>query len=179
MRAAIDDIVPKVAFVGRIDLVAIADRFDVLLAVPLSSGSNETCPTALASMGLSPALANSQLCAARALLRQNPHAAGLLAASTTLQVLLATDEPSQEGGDSAVALIGDLRQCAGHIAQRVSEQAPPSVPESRPLIDGTATRTRTLKKAVSDLDELLDEIDEVLETDAEAFVKSYVQKGGQ
>jgi prokaryotic ubiquitin-like protein Pup len=31
----------------------------------------------------------------------------------------------------------------------------------------------------ADLDDLLDEIDEVLETNAEEFVKSYVQKGGQ
>jgi ubiquitin-like protein Pup len=31
----------------------------------------------------------------------------------------------------------------------------------------------------SDLDDLLDEIDQVLETNAEEFVKSYVQKGGQ
>ena len=30
-----------------------------------------------------------------------------------------------------------------------------------------------------ELDDLLDEIDEVLETNAEDFVKSYVQKGGQ
>ena len=30
-----------------------------------------------------------------------------------------------------------------------------------------------------DLDDILDEIDEVLETNAEEFVKSYVQKGGQ
>ncbi len=31
----------------------------------------------------------------------------------------------------------------------------------------------------SDVDELLDEIDEVLEENAEEFVKNYVQKGGQ
>ncbi len=31
----------------------------------------------------------------------------------------------------------------------------------------------------SQLDDLLDEIDEVLESNAEEFVKSYVQKGGQ
>ena len=31
----------------------------------------------------------------------------------------------------------------------------------------------------SDLDELIDEIDQVLESNAEEFVKSYVQKGGQ
>lgn len=34
-------------------------------------------------------------------------------------------------------------------------------------------------KLKSDLDDLLDEIDEVLETNAEDFVKSYIQKGGQ
>lgn len=31
----------------------------------------------------------------------------------------------------------------------------------------------------ADLDDLLDEIDEVLESNAEDFVKSYVQKGGE
>ncbi|HVR33739.1 MAG TPA: ubiquitin-like protein Pup [Acidimicrobiia bacterium] len=32
---------------------------------------------------------------------------------------------------------------------------------------------------VADIDELLDEIDSVLEENAEEFVKNYVQKGGQ
>lgn len=32
---------------------------------------------------------------------------------------------------------------------------------------------------VSELDDLLNEIDEVLESNAEEFVKNYVQKGGQ
>lgn len=31
----------------------------------------------------------------------------------------------------------------------------------------------------AELDDLLDEIDEVLETNAEDFVKNYIQKGGQ
>ncbi len=35
------------------------------------------------------------------------------------------------------------------------------------------------EKIKAELDELLDEIDEVLETNAEEFVKSYIQKGGQ
>jgi len=35
------------------------------------------------------------------------------------------------------------------------------------------------EKLKADLDDLLDEIDDVLETNAEDFVKSYVQKGGQ
>ncbi len=35
------------------------------------------------------------------------------------------------------------------------------------------------EKLKSDLDDLLDEIDEVLEANAEDFVKSYIQKGGE
>jgi ubiquitin-like protein Pup len=35
------------------------------------------------------------------------------------------------------------------------------------------------EKLKAELDELLDEIDEVLEDNAEEFVRSYVQKGGQ
>jgi ubiquitin-like protein Pup len=35
------------------------------------------------------------------------------------------------------------------------------------------------EKIKAELDDLLDEIDEVLETNAEDFVKSYVQKGGE
>lgn len=34
-------------------------------------------------------------------------------------------------------------------------------------------------KLTDDVDALLDEIDDVLEEDAEAFVRSYVQKGGE
>ena len=34
-------------------------------------------------------------------------------------------------------------------------------------------------KIKAELDELLDEIDDVLETNAEDFVKSFIQKGGQ
>ncbi len=39
--------------------------------------------------------------------------------------------------------------------------------------------SETGDKLKSELDDLLDEIDEVLETNAEDFVKSYIQKGGQ
>jgi ubiquitin-like protein Pup len=35
------------------------------------------------------------------------------------------------------------------------------------------------EKIKADLDDLLDEIDEVLEDNAEEFVRNYVQKGGQ
>jgi prokaryotic ubiquitin-like protein Pup len=46
----------------------------------------------------------------------------------------------------------------------------------------TSTNSAAAKqgdKIKAELDDLLDEIDEVLETNAEEFVKSYVQKGGQ
>ena len=42
---------------------------------------------------------------------------------------------------------------------------------------GEAAETGERLKA--ELDDLLDEIDDVLETNAEDFVKSYVQKGGE
>jgi len=35
------------------------------------------------------------------------------------------------------------------------------------------------EKLKADLDDLMDEIDEVLEDNAEEFVRNYVQKGGQ
>lgn len=41
---------------------------------------------------------------------------------------------------------------------------------------GKNTQTENLK---ADLDNLLDEIDSILETNAEDFVNSYVQKGGE
>ena len=36
-----------------------------------------------------------------------------------------------------------------------------------------------VSKLTDDVDALLDDIDDVLEQDAEAFVKAYVQKGGE
>ena len=47
------------------------------------------------------------------------------------------------------------------------------VDESAPAVSESG------EKLKAELDDLLDEIDEVLETNAEDFVKSYVQKGGQ
>ena len=45
--------------------------------------------------------------------------------------------------------------------------------------DSTVTSTRNNAELDSDVDSLLDEIDEILEVNAEDFVKSFVQKGGQ
>ncbi len=43
--------------------------------------------------------------------------------------------------------------------------------------DATAVQQQVTRDA--DLDSLLDEIDGVLETNAEEFVRSFIQKGGQ
>jgi prokaryotic ubiquitin-like protein Pup len=48
--------------------------------------------------------------------------------------------------------------------------------------DGEAGQETTAakgEKLKEEMDEILDEIDEVLEENAEEFIKSYVQKGGE
>jgi ubiquitin-like protein Pup len=57
--------------------------------------------------------------------------------------------------------------------QRPTQKEPVEETEELPA---TSERGEKLK---GELDDLLDEIDEVLESNAEDFVKSYVQKGGQ
>lgn len=45
--------------------------------------------------------------------------------------------------------------------------------------DSAVVTTRNNAELDNDVDSLLDEIDEILEVNAEDFVKSFVQKGGQ
>lgn len=60
------------------------------------------------------------------------------------------------------------------------EQIKKSAPQrEQPGVEDTPTVTGQGEELKAELDELLDEIDEVLETNAEDFVKSYIQKGGQ
>jgi len=54
----------------------------------------------------------------------------------------------------------------GEETEEISEQASGDVKERQ-------------EKLADDVDAILDEIDEVLEENAEEFVRSYVQKGGQ
>lgn len=65
------------------------------------------------------------------------------------------------------------------MAERI--QKPKSTTSKKPDTTEVAAPavTETGDKIKADIDDLLDEIDEVLETNAEDFVKSYVQKGGQ
>ena len=54
--------------------------------------------------------------------------------------------------------------------------------KERPVEEAPETEVASAErgeKLKADLDELLDEIDEVLEDNAEEFVRNYVQKGGQ
>ena len=55
----------------------------------------------------------------------------------------------------------------------------PSRTETEVVEDDQAPASPRGEKLKADLDDLLDEIDEVLEDNAEEFVRNYVQKGGQ
>ena len=55
----------------------------------------------------------------------------------------------------------------------------PSSDRTEEVADLEPAPSESGQKLKAELDDLLDEIDEVLETNAEDFVKSYVQKGGQ
>ena len=47
------------------------------------------------------------------------------------------------------------------------------------VVEDAPPKSESGEKIKEELDDLLDEIDEVLETNAEDFVKSYIQKGGE
>ncbi|OYV23959.1 MAG: ubiquitin-like protein Pup [Acidimicrobiales bacterium 20-64-4] len=51
--------------------------------------------------------------------------------------------------------------------------------ESSAATDDVAVDAQKGEQLKAELDDLLDEIDEVLEQNAEEFVRNYVQKGGQ
>jgi prokaryotic ubiquitin-like protein Pup len=55
-----------------------------------------------------------------------------------------------------------------------------TTPQKEEVVEeGPAPDSTQGDKIKAELDELLDEIDEVLEENAEDFVRSYVQKGGE
>ncbi len=60
--------------------------------------------------------------------------------------------------------------------EQKKKSAPPKQEE---VVEEAPARTESGEKIKAELDDLLDEIDEVLEVNAEEFVKSYVQKGGE
>jgi ubiquitin-like protein Pup len=50
---------------------------------------------------------------------------------------------------------------------------------SEEVVEETPATSESGEALKAELDDLLDEIDEVLESNAEDFVKSYIQKGGE
>ena len=64
------------------------------------------------------------------------------------------------------------------MAERISK---PKQTSPRPLetVPDEVAASGQGEKIKAELDDLLDEIDNVLEDNAEEFVKSYVQKGGE
>ena len=65
------------------------------------------------------------------------------------------------------------------MAERQQKSKQPSERTDDEAIDAAPPVTERGEELKAELDDLLDEIDEVLETNAEDFVKSYVQKGGE
>lgn len=61
--------------------------------------------------------------------------------------------------------------------QKHKQKAAPAKTEE--IAEDAPAASKQGEKLKAELDDLLDEIDEVLESNAEDFVKSYVQKGGQ
>jgi prokaryotic ubiquitin-like protein Pup len=61
--------------------------------------------------------------------------------------------------------------------EQIKRQAPPRAEEAE--VDEVPATSKKGEELKAELDDLLDEIDEVLEENAEEFVRSYVQKGGE
>ena len=68
-----------------------------------------------------------------------------------------------------------------HMAEQKKKETRPTKPNEGGGDGATASPeiAKKGKKIKEDIDKLLDEIDDILEENAEEFVKSYVQRGGQ
>ena len=64
------------------------------------------------------------------------------------------------------------------MAEREQKRKPAPAKQDE-VVEETPPVSEKGEKIKAELDDLLDEIDEVLEENAEDFVRSYVQKGGQ
>ena len=64
------------------------------------------------------------------------------------------------------------------MAERTQKQKPAPT-KTEEVVEEAPAASKQGDKLKAELDDLLDEIDGVLESNAEDFVKSYVQKGGQ
>ena len=64
------------------------------------------------------------------------------------------------------------------MPERTQKQKPAPT-KTEEVVEEAPAAAKQGDKLKAELDDLLDEIDGVLESNAEDFVKSYVQKGGQ
>ena len=64
------------------------------------------------------------------------------------------------------------------MAER-EQKRKPAPAKAEVEVEEAPAKSESGEKIKAELDDLLDEIDDVLEVNAEEFVKSYVQKGGQ
>ena len=65
------------------------------------------------------------------------------------------------------------------MAEREQKKKTSQKESTDEVVEDLPTNSESGEALKAELDDLLDEIDDVLETNAEDFVKSYVQKGGQ
>ncbi len=65
------------------------------------------------------------------------------------------------------------------MAEREQKKKAAPAQREEEVVEEAPAQSKQGEKIKAELDDLLDEIDEVLEENAEDFVKSYVQKGGQ
>ena len=67
------------------------------------------------------------------------------------------------------------------MAEQKKKETRPTKPNEGGGDGATASPeiAKKVKKIKEDIDKLLDEIDDILEENAEEFVKSYVQRGGE
>lgn len=65
------------------------------------------------------------------------------------------------------------------MAQEQKQPKKGSQDEATEVVEDAAEVAERKAQLDEDIDAILDEIDEVLETNAEDFVKSFIQKGGE
>ena len=65
------------------------------------------------------------------------------------------------------------------MAEREQKKKQQTTERTDEAVEDVPAASATGEKLKAELDDLLDEIDEVLEDNAEEFVRNYVQKGGE
>ncbi len=65
------------------------------------------------------------------------------------------------------------------MAEREQKKKTTTTERVDEVVEEVPATSATGEKLKAELDDLLDEIDEVLEDNAEEFVRNYVQKGGE